>query len=89
MKRKHMVIIGVQATAKSRRVYKMRGSRLAIQGRPRRVEKLAVQLAVGDDDDDEDAGIVRHKLPAKKVKSGHSHSLNDAVLANKRPVKKH
>ena len=84
-----MGIIGVQATAKSRRIYKMRGSRKAIQGRRRCGDRLAVQLVVGDEEDDKDGGVVRHKLPGKKAKRGRKHSLKDAVLANKRPAKKH
>lgn len=83
-----MGIIGVQATAKSRRVYKMRGSRTALQGRPRHGQRLAIQMTVGEEDED-DAGVLRHKLPAKKAKTGQTHSLNNAVLANKRAVKKH
>ena len=48
------------------------------------------QLTVGDDDDgEEDAGVVRHKLPASITKKGRPHSLMDAVLSNRRPVKKH
>ena len=89
LKRKHMGIIGVQATAKSRRVHKMRGSGVAIQGRPRHGQSLTVQLTVGDEDKENDAGVLRHKLPAKTVRQGLSHSLNNAVLANKRSVKKH
>lgn len=75
-------------TAKSRRLYKMRGSRTAVQGRPRHGQRLVVQLTVGEGDD-EDGGIVRHKLPTKKQKKGAGHSLVSAVEANKRSVKKH
>jgi hypothetical protein len=82
-------MIGVQATAKSRRVYKMRGREVAVQGRPRHGQRVAVQLAVGDADEEEDAGIVRHKLPVIKAKKRQTHSLNESVLGNKRGVKKH
>ena len=50
--------------------------------------RLVTQLTVGDGDEDNDEGIVRHKLPAKKRKKAKPHCLNDAVLANKRSVKK-
>ena len=47
-------------------------------------------MVVGDGED-EDGGIVRHKLPGgkqcKKRVSGHS--LASAVLSNRRSVKKH
>ena len=68
----------------------MRGSRPAVQGRSRKGTKLVTQLSVGDDDSDEDAGVVRHKLPpAKKIKRAQPHSLKDAVKENRRPAKKH
>ena len=81
----------MQATARSRRLYKLRGSRSAVQGRPRLGTRLAVQLAVGEDDDT-DGGIVRHKLPSgkkKRARPGAEHSLNNAVEANRRASKKH
>ena len=80
----------MQATAKSRRLYKLRGSRSAVQGRPRQVHRLAVQLAVGGDDET-DGGIVRHKLPSKKKKTsgGAGHSLIDSIRTNRRASKKH
>ena len=82
-------MIPVQATAKSRRLFKLRGSRSAIQGRPRLAQRLVVQLAV--DDDDLDGGEVRHKLPSKKKRlcPSSEHNLNNAVKANRRPSKKH
>jgi hypothetical protein len=82
----------VQSTAKSRRMFKMRGSRSAVQGRPRKGQTLAVQLTVGvGEDDDSDGGVVRHRLPSKKQKTGGGagHSLMDSVIANRRPSKKH
>ena len=83
-------MIPVQSTAKSRRLYKMRGRRPALQGRPRQGTKLLSQMVVGDGED-EDGGIVRHKLPGgkqcKKRVSGHS--LASAVLSNRRSSKKH
>jgi hypothetical protein len=69
-------------------MYKIRGSRVAVQGRSRVGTRLVTQLTVGDGDEDNDEGIVRHKLPAKKRKKAKPHCLNDAVLANKRSVKK-
>ena len=85
-----MGFIPVQSTAVSRRLHKMRGSRVAVQGRSRLGSKLLIQLTVGGDGE-EDEGIVRHKLPAanKKRKKFASHSLAAAVSANKPPVKKH
>ena len=78
------------ATARSRRLYKLRGSRSAVQGRPRQATRLAVQMAVGEDDET-DGGIVRHKLPTKKKRShpGSDHSLHTAVQANRKASKKH
>ena len=87
MKRKKISSIPVQATAKSRRLHKMRGSRPAIQGRPRLGQKLRVQLTVGEGEE-EDGGIVRHKLPAKNYKKGTGHSFSTSVAANKRSAKK-
>lgn len=78
----------MQATAKSRRKFKMRGRRPAIQGRPRHDQQLAVQLTDGDTEE-EDSEIVRHKLPTMKKKKGASHCLVRATEANKRAVKKH
>ena len=89
VKRKKSGMIPVQATAKSRRLFKLRGSRSAIQGRPRLAQRLVVQLAV--DDDDLDGGEVRHKLPSKKKRlcPSSEHNLNNVVKANRRPSKKH
>ena len=80
----------MQATARSRRMYKLRGSRTAVQGRPRLVNKLAVQMAVGDTEDT-DGGIVRHKLPGRKQRchAGGEHNLVAAISANRRASKKH
>ena len=66
----------------------MRGSRAALQGRPRHNQRLSVQLDIREGEDD-DGGVVRHKLPSMKHKTGSSHSLNSAVMANKRSAKKH
>ena len=71
----------------SRRMYKMRGSRVAVQGRSRKGTRLTTQLTVTDKEDD--GGILRHKLPLKKAKKVRGHSLNDAVDTNRRSVKKH
>ena len=86
-KRKKIGFIPVQATAKSRRLYKLRGSRPARQGRSRLSSRLAVQMTVGEDDE-EDGGVVRHKLPSKSHKKGSAHKLSASVLANKRGTKK-
>ena len=50
--------------------------------------QLVTQLKVGDGDEDNDEGIVRHKLLTKKRKKTKPNCLNDAVVANKRTVKK-
>ena len=62
---------------------------MAVQGRSRLGTKLVTQLTVGDDDESEDAGVIRTKLPANMTKKGRPNSLMDAVSANRRPVKKH
>ena len=86
-KHKRVGYIPVQSTAVSRRLYKMRGSRLAVQGRSRLGTRLATQLTVTDQEDD--GGVVRHKLPTKQKRKSRCHSLNDAVQTNKRSVRKH
>ena len=70
-------------------MYKLRGSRSAIQGRPRLAQRLSVQLAI--DDDDLDGGEVRHKLPTKKRRLCPSadHNLGAAIDSNRRASKKH
>ena len=47
-------------------------------------------MSVGDDDETE-AGVVRHKLPTKRkrVYAGTEHSLDSAVSANRKASKKH
>ena len=82
MKRKKVGYISVQSTAVSRRFFKQRGSRAAIQGRPHREVQVVSQMTIGDSGDEEDSGIVRHKLPSKKRKSQASHSLSAIVAAN-------
>ena len=88
MKRKQIGMIPVQATTKSRRQIKMKGRGPAIQGRPRLVTQLKRQLEVGDDDED-DGGILRHKLPSKKNRKVAVHSLMESVRAGKSATKKH
>ena len=80
----------MQTTAKSRRLYKLRGSRTAVQGRPRLAHRLAVQMAVGDAEDT-DGGVLRHKLPGRKQRNhaGGEHRLSAAIAANRRASKKH
>ena len=89
-KKKKVGLIPVQATARSRRMYKLRGSRTAVQGRPRLAHRLAVQMAVGDTEDT-DGGILRHKLPGRKQRNhaGGEHRLAAAISANRRASKKH
>ena len=89
LKRKKVGYIPVQSTAVSRRMIKQRGSRAAIQGRPRRETRLISQLTIDESGDEDDSGIVRHKLPSKKRKSQAAHKLSAIVEANKRNIKKH
>ena len=79
-------MIPIQSTAKARRLYKMRGRSKSVTGRPRAMQRLSLQMTVGDDDD-QDVGIVRHKLPGKQAKKGPGHSLNAAIVNNKRSSK--
>ena len=69
-------------------MFKMRGRAPALQGRPRNSQRLAVQLTVGDEQE-EDGGVVRHKLPTLKKRKGTNHSLVSATEANRRASKKH
>ena len=70
----------MQATARSRRLFQLRGSTSAVQGRHRLASTVVVQMVVGEDDETE-GGIMRHKLPNKKKRShpGSEHSLQSAV----------
>ena len=83
MKKKNFGMIPIQTTAVARRQFKLRGRTLAFQGRPR------IGVPKTRQRDDTDSSGVRHKLPARKRKAGASHSLNEAVVLNKRATKKH
>ena len=84
-KRKKLGIIPVQVTAKSRRIYKLRGSRTAIMGAPTKSQALKRQLNITDEDE-----IVRHKVPTlKRPKQKQKHSLENDVGLNRRSSKKH
>ena len=85
MKRKKYGMIPIQTTAVARRRFKLRGRTLAFQGRPR-ARAGVTQSRQGDVTDPR---CVRHKLPPKKRKVVASHSLNEAVMLNKRATKKH
>ena len=76
-------MIPIQTTAVARRQFKLRGRTLAFQGRPRAGVPHTRQRGVTE------PSAVRHKLPARKRKAGASHSLNEAVILNKRATKKH
>ena len=74
-KRKKAHMIPVQVTARSRRKYTMRGSRVAQSGAPRKESGLTRQLDVREDDE-----VVYYKLPgAKKKAKKNKHDLMDAV----------
>ena len=84
-KRKKLGRIPVQVTARSRRKFKLRGSRMAIMGAPTKSQAVKRQLQVDDDEE-----TVRHKLPKlKKMKTKQTHSLQHAVEKNQRVSKKH
>ena len=68
-------MIPVQVTARSRRKYTMRGSRVAQSGAPRKENGLTRQLVVGEEED-----VVYYKLPgAKKKQKKNKHDIMDAV----------
>ena len=67
----------------------MRGRGAASQGRPRVLTQLRRQLVVGDGEGEDDGGIMRHKLPAKKARTAPAHSLMDSVRLGKSATKKH
>ena len=65
----------------------MRGNRSSIQGRPRALQRVSKQHTIEVDAE----GVVRHKLPSKKRRTAPSkeHSLQAAVIGNRRTSKKH
>ena len=86
-KRKNRGLIPVQQTAKSRRLYKHRGSQPATGGRKVKDLEIRTQLLV--DFSSQDNGVY-HSLPKqKKQQPKQVHSLNAAVQANKAGTKKH
>lgn len=86
-KRKNRGLIPVQQTAKSRRVWKHRGSQPATGGR--KVKDLELRTEMLLDFGGED-NAVYHSLPKqKKQKPKQVHSLNSSVQANRAGTKKH
>ena len=86
-KRKNRGLIPVQQTAKSRRVWKHRGSQPATGGRKVKDLESRTQMLIADSQDD---GVVYHSLPKqKKQHPKQVHSLNAAVQANRAGTKKH
>ena len=84
-KKKKLGKIPVQVTARSRRVYKLRGSRTAIMGAPTKSQALKRQLNITDEEE-----IVRHKVQSlKRPKKKQKHSLENDVNLNRRSSKKH
>ena len=84
-KKKKLGLIPVQVTARSRRKFKLRGSRSAIMGAPTKSQAVKRQLESNEDEE-----IVRHKLPAlKKKKTKQHHSLQNDVSLSRRSSKKH
>ena len=85
-KRKKGQYINVQATSRSRRAIKLRGSREAFFGAPTKRQQLRVQMLVNDKDD-----VVEHKLPgkSKKKKKKHPHDLMLSVQAVRAAERKH
>ena len=84
--RKNGRYINVQATSKSRRTFKLRGSRSAYFGAPTKVQKKKVQMVVTDLDE-----VLGHKLPgmSKKKKKKNPHNLMRSVNAGRSAEKKH
>ena len=86
-RRKKQLLIPVQQTAKSRRVYKHRGSQPATGGR--KVKDLVERVQFLADPKNDDY-VLYHSLPKqKKQKEKQPHSLNAAVNANRTGMKKH
>ena len=85
-KRKKLGRIPVQVTARSRRVFKIRGKRPAKAGAPTKQQALKRQLEVTEEEE-----ILRHKLPgpSKKSKKKQVHKLSKAVEENRSASKKH
>ena len=83
IKRKKVGLIPFQTTTVSRRQFKLRGRTLSFQGRPRLGTTQSSHGVVAT------SGGARHVLQRRKKRVGASHSLNDAVTANKRATKKH
>ena len=77
--------IPVQATARSRRTYKIRGQGPSKAGRPSMPQQLR-QLVVEDDNE-----YVAHSIPSnrKKRKTKNPHSLSASVTANRAAERKH
>lgn len=85
-KRKKSSFIPVQVTARSRRKYTLRGSRTAIQGAPRKENRLKKQLVIDSDDNE----VLYHKLPSgRKKKKNNPHNLMESVDANRGLERKH
>ena len=86
-KRKNRGLIPVQQTAKTRRVWKHRGSQPATGGR--KVKDLEIRTQVLADFDGVDDAVY-HSLPKqKKQQPKQVHSLNSSVQANRAGTKKH
>ena len=84
-KQKKARMIPIQVTARSRRKYTMRGSRVAQGGAPRKENGLTRQLVVGEEED-----VVYYKLPgAKKKQKKNKHDIMDAVDNVREAEKKH
>ena len=84
-KKKKLGRIPVQVTARSRRTFRLRGSRMAIMGAPTKTQAVKRQLEVDDKDE-----TLRHILPKlKKKKTKQKHSLKTDVEKNQRCSKKH
>ena len=72
-------------TARSRRKYTMRGSRVALSGAPRKESGLTRQLLIGEEED-----VLYFKLPGtKKKKNKNKHDIMDVVNNARGAKKKH
>ena len=84
-KQKKARMIPIQVTARSRRKYTMRGSRVAQSGAPRKENGLTRQLVVGEEED-----VVYYKLlGAKKKQKKNKHDIMELLTMPEEQRKKH
>ena len=86
MQRKKGKYINIQTTSKSRRTFRLRGSRSAYFGAPTKVQKKKIQMIVTETNE-----VFGHKLPgkSKKKKKNNPHNLMASVVAVRSAERKH